>query len=154
MNDERGGLGTPARRASGIEKKWQCLSAASACAAACHCRHYRRQLHSRLHYCCRSRRHRHCVRSVCALSFRFALCSRRRRHRCRRLLAAFGSLLSVAWLLLKAGCCLLLIALQRAFLCRSAFVIASRSLSGWATVLLLLLFCWWCLFVFFFCIGV
>ena len=33
---------------------------ASASAAACHRRHCRRQRQRRLHYCCRSRRHRHC----------------------------------------------------------------------------------------------
>ena len=81
------------------------------CSHRCHCG---RQRQRRLHYCCRSRRHRHCVRSVCALSFPSALCSRRRRHRRRRFLAAFGSLLAVAWLLLKAVCCLLVVALQRA----------------------------------------
>ena len=59
------------------------------CPHRCHCG---RQRQRRLHYCSRSRCHRHCVRSVCALSFRFALCSRRCRHRCRRLLAGFGSL--------------------------------------------------------------
>ena len=79
---------------------------------------------------------------------RSAFCSRRRRHRRRRLLAASCLLLPVAWLLLKAGCCLLVIALQRAFLCRSGFVVASLRLSGWVAVLLLLLFCWCCLLFF------
>lgn len=66
-------------------------------------------------------------------------------------------------LLFSAGCCL---AAAESWLLRAGhsvalfialevcFVVVSLSVSGWAAVLLLLLFCSWCLFLFFFRIGV